>query len=234
MSRFSISYRTLSVPRQGEERTEDAVAVQGDRWPVTAAVADGATESIFAAPWAESVAQGLVATDATTEEAFTTALPDWQDEWQSKITQRASEEPWYVSAKAEEGAFAAVLGLSLNRHGHWQALSVGDCELFHLRDDTVQRAWPVEDPDAFSNRPALLPSRSGRSIPSPQTTTGTWQAGDFFLLATDAVAAWLLRTDPARGRVLDEETFRERVVSAREEKTLRNDDATLLIMKTEA
>ncbi len=234
MSRSPIKYWTFAVPRVGAERTEDAVAVQGDGWPVSAAVADGATESIFAGAWAETLAQGLAAADATTEDAFAAAVPDWQAAWQSDVAERASGGPWYVDAKAEEGAYAAVLGLSLRPDGRWRAVSVGDCGLFHLRNDTVQRVWPVEDPDSFSNRPTLLPSRADRSGPTPETTNGGWQPEDIFLLATDAVAAWLLRTDPAQGINFDEETFRERVVSAREEGTLRNDDATLLILEIEA
>lgn len=232
----SVSHRICAVPKAGGAAAdyEDAAAIADEGWPVCAAVADGATESIFAGPWAEMLAQGVVAANATTEEAFVAAVPDWRAQWRTDVAERASEGPWYVAAKADEGAYAAVLGVSLHSDGHWRAVSVGDCGLIHLRETVVQRAWPFDDPDAFSNRPALLPSRSGRSVPVPETTTGTWQVGDVFLLATDAVAAWLLRTDPVQGIDFDEETFRERVVSAREEGALRNDDATLLIMQTEA
>lgn len=234
MSKIPITYRTFEVPRAGAADSEDAAAIAAEDWPVCAAVSDGATESIFAGVWAETLAQGLVAADATTESAFVASVPDWQAAWQSAVAERASGGPWYVDAKAEEGAYAAVLGLSLRPDGCWRAVAVGDCGLIHLRKDTVQQAWPVDDPDAFSNRPTLLPSRSARPGPAPETATGTWQVRDVFLLATDAVAAWLLRSGPAQGIDLDEETFRERVESAREDGTLRNDDATLLVVSLES
>jgi hypothetical protein len=139
-----------------------------------------------------------------------------------------------VAAKAAEGAFAAVLGLSLHADGRWRAVSVGDCCLFHLRGEELLQSWPFGSADAFTNRPALVPSRPSRDVPSPDDTTGSWRPGDRFLLATDAVAAWLMDGDPGAVGSLDADAFRERVGAARADGALRNDDATLLVLELTA
>jgi hypothetical protein len=145
------------------------------------------------------------------------------------VQERAAEQPWYVQAKAEEGAFATGLVFSVHDDGTWAAASIGDCCLFHLRGETVQ-AWPTDDPEAYTNRPDLIPSRGADRIPTPDTTTGRWVPGDTFLLATDAVAAWLLRAGP-RSVLEADASFEATVETARADATLRNDDATLLILE---
>jgi hypothetical protein len=226
-----VTSRHLSVSKRGEAtESEDAAAVRPDAWPVRAAVADGATESVFAGRWAERLVEGMVEREATPE-ALADALPDWQARWRAEVGAQTPTAPWYVQAKVTEGAFATLLALELQRDGRWRALTVGDGGLFQLRDGTVQRAWPTAAPDAFTNRPALVPSRSDRSVPTPKTTHSDWRPGDTFLLATDAVAAWLLRIGPAQARHWTADTFRAAVHAARAEDTLRTDDATLLVLE---
>ena len=208
---------------------EDAAALDGDDWPVCAAVADGATESVFAQRWARRLVRGLTEQAVTSAEAFGDGVRDWQSEWQAHATERAADRPWYVAAKAAEGAFATVLGLSLQSGGAWRAVSVGDCCLFHVRDGALVQSWPVASPDAFTNRPALVPSRTDRAVPTPETAGGSWQPTDRFVLATDAGASWLLRDglDLLRG---GPEAVQDRVQAARADGALRNDDVTLLVL----
>ncbi len=221
--------RALWLPKAGSraEEYEDAFAFSAEgTWPFRAAVADGATESAFARRWAEQLARGYMASGGWT------ALPAWQEAWRQAVAARAEALPWYAEAKAAEGAFAAALGLTLEDGGTWRATAVGDCCLFHLRDGGEERLrWPLAAPDAFGSRPALLPSRPERAMPALRTCAGTYGPGDAFLLATDAVAAWLMRTGPARALGFDEAVFRVEVEEARASGALRNDDATLLVLR---
>ncbi|MFB6247799.1 MAG: protein phosphatase 2C domain-containing protein [Salinibacter sp.] len=227
----TVVHRILSVPRAGSDAaSEDAAAVRAEDWPVRAAVADGATESAFSGLWARTLVDHLLDRSATTAEAFAAAVDAGQAEWTAAVTDRLDDRPWYVRAKAEEGAFATVLGVVLSDDGAWTAVAVGDCCLFHLRDGGLVGAWPYDDPDAFTHRPSLVPSRRNRPVPVPKTTSGTWETGDQVLLATDAVAAWLLRRGPASLRDADVPALRRAVQAAREEGRLRNDDATLLVL----
>ena len=231
MATPSVSHWTCAVPKDGADAAdyEDAAAFEGDDWPVCAAVADGATESVFARTWAKRLVRGVAVQAATTAEAFGDRVQDWQAEWQAAVRERAADRPWYVAAKAAEGAFATVLGLSLHADGRWRAVSLGDCCLFHVREGALVQSWPFASPDAFTNRPILVPSQPSRDVPSADATTGAWQPGDRFVLATDAGAAWLLR---AGLDVLREgpEAVQDRVQAARADGSLRNDDVTFLVL----
>lgn len=232
MTMPTVSHWTYAVPKAGVEAVEyeDASAVAADVWPVRAAVADGATESAFSGAWAQQLVRGMTEQGGTTVSAFHRMLTDRQARWESAVHKQAENRPWYIAAKAAEGAFATVLGLSLHEDGRWHALSVGDCCLFWLRRGTLERSWPFEAADAFTNRPALVSSRADRDVPTPETASGAWQPGDVFLLTTDAVAAWLLRTDPSAVGRLGAEAVRDRLDAARADGMLRNDDATLLVL----
>lgn len=229
-----INFRILAIPKEGStaDEYEDAAAVRSAAWPVRAAVADGATESAFARLWAETIAEGMLDLSARRQD-LTGAVPNWQDAWADESAVRADAQPWYATMKAEEGAFAAFLGLELMSDGRWRAIGVGDSVLFHLRDGGLHRAWPYTDPDAFSNRPALLPSRDTRQsdwASEVRAAEGRWHPDDTYLLATDAVAEWLLRTEPTMAVGWDEEAFRTAARTARSADRLRNDDSTLLVL----
>lgn len=224
--------RILTMPKAGasEEEYEDAASVWATSWPVRAAVADGATESMFAKRWAETLVEGLE-TIALTSTALTNALPDWRAEWKAAVADQTETMPWYASAKADKGAFATLLGLEVHPDGQWEALAIGDCALMHVHEGRLETAWPVGTPDAFSNRPSLLSTLPDRNVPTPEMTTGSWHTGDAFLLATDAVAAWLLETDPVAARAWDAQEFAEAVEAARANDSLRNDDCTLVVLE---
>jgi hypothetical protein len=58
--------------------------------------------------------------------------------------------------------------------------------------------------------------------------------GDAFVLATDAAAQWLLRTDPAAVLEFDDDRFRLATDSARGTGGLRNDDSTIILLEMRA
>lgn len=222
-------------PRSGEAVDyEDAADLGADTWPICAAVADGATESAYADTWAQILVQGIVEAKATTADAVTDLLPRMQARWAAAVSSSEGDAPWYVNEKIAEGAFAAALGLSLQVDGRWQAVAVGDCCLFHVGEGRPDRSWPIEAPEAFTDRPALLPSREGATVPPLEAVTGTWRSGDHFVLATDAAAAWLLRTDPLKACAPSEGQVEENLHGARTKGTLRNDDVTLLVIEMRA
>lgn len=217
----------LRRPKAGHrpDEYEDAAAcTEAAAYPFRAAVADGATESAFARLWAERLVDRYV------EAGGWTPLAPLQQAWQDEVAPRAASLPWYAAAKAEQGAYAAALGCTWHPGGRWTARAVGDCCLFHLRGGREQLRWPVEAPEAFDHHPALLPSRPHVLVPPTREREGGWQAGDAFVLATDALAAWLMRVGPERALTLDPAGFRSAVAAARADGTLRNDDVTLAVV----
>lgn len=207
-----------------EIECEDAVAgpvVRDGVW--AAAVADGATESAYARAWAETLASAALDAaleDATLPEAVRLARRTF-----AARPEATAALPWYAEAKRDEGAFAAVASLRVAPDGTWTAEAVGDCVAMHLRDGRLEAAFPLDDPAAFGNRPALVASLG--TEPVVERHEGTWQPGDAFVLATDALAAHLLATDPTAALALDAETFPAFVAAAREA-GMTNDDVALV------
>jgi hypothetical protein len=115
---------------------------------------------------------------------------------------------------------------------------VGDSALFQVRGETLRVAFPVERAADFGSRPALLssrPERNQRLWEQVQTVAGTAQPGDLFLLATDALAQWILARVEAGAepwaalRGLEEEAdFAAFVADLRSARAIRNDDTTLV------
>ena len=160
-----------------------------------------------------------------------------QARWSALVAQR--DLPWYAVEQARRGAFAALVGLTLHATGEWSALAIGDCCVFHLRDGALVSAHPLNDADAFDNRPLLLGSRPTantqlRGAGAIVIAEGSWQPGDTFLLMSDALAATFLRqyACSSAGEVLCFDRtaagFRHWVNTLREARQLRNDDVSLL------
>lgn len=225
------------APKRGHSSSEyeDAAATSSTKaFPLHAAVADGATEAAFSRQWARILTAGWVEEAPLSPTGFVEAVPVWRRQWKQDVAANVQNRPWYAAAKAEQGAFAALLGLTVQASGTWQAVSIGDCVLFQLRGETVRTAWPFSDPEAFTHRPVLLASRLLQSEISPEVSQGTWAAGDTFLLASDALAAWLLRIGPSAGRAFTPDAFKEAIRLAREDGALRNDDVTLVRITIQA
>jgi hypothetical protein len=222
----------VAMPKRGHtpDEYEDAYAVSAaDAWPLYAAVTDGATEAAFSRYWANVLANGWINETPSDPEEWGRRLPAWQAQWSAWVANQVRQQAWYAAAKAEQGAFAAFLGLTVYADRTWQAMSQGDCVVLHLRSGALEEAWPISTPDAFTHRPPLVASR-----PSAETgeelihSTGTWADGDIMLLASDAIGAWLLRTNPAAVLEWDAETASSAIRSARSRGDLANDDVTLI------
>jgi hypothetical protein len=132
-----ISSRTFWLARRGNSLAEYEDAWAADEAAGRYAVADGASESCFAGPWARLLVEGFVgdcpnfsgtvrdhaAHGARVGESGTVpfsdaeadrwlaSLPALQEQWNSAVRGRAL--PWYAQLGVEQGAFATFLGLVL-------------------------------------------------------------------------------------------------------------------------
>ncbi|MDX1933643.1 MAG: protein phosphatase 2C domain-containing protein [Capsulimonadales bacterium] len=229
-----------SLPRTDHEADscEDRHAVR--RTPsglLRAAIADGASSTLFSGLWAE-----LLTATFIEDEASEPTLPDLtgiRRTWYDTVTRQPL--PWHLQAKLGQGAAAAFLGLTVTDRGRWSALSVGDCGLFHLREDRCITAFPEEDPDNMPALPSLLRTHAGESDylhTIARTQTGDVIAGDRFLLMTDALAAWFLREwrrEHAPWKWLEDirhpSVFRHRITQLRRMGRLVEDDITLIHLR---
>jgi len=231
-----LAWRAFRLPKAGHtlDECEDACAanLEASRF----AIADGASESSYAA----DLAQLLVAAYVHNPGAWSRWLPEVRRQWQAQAV--GPDLPWYAEAKLQEGAFATLLGLAFaNGTGSWQAQAVGDSCLFQVRGGRLRRAFPVRCAAEFSNQPTLLGSRpvllrQGRTVRG--RCRGKWREGDSMLLATDALAEWFMQ-EVEQGRhpwrallaLQNADDFADWVARQRERRALRNDDVTLVCIR---
>ncbi len=250
---FRWSLRAFTAPRQGytEREYEDA----WDRFPRTresgpllrVALADGATTSSFAREWAQALTRAFAQRNFLTEAGLKKAVQATAPAWWRAVFSRPL--PWYAEEKARRGAFASLLGIQIEAggasetNGRWQALAVGDSCLFLVRggaDDhaAIETAFPLQKAEEFGNSPALLSSHLARNSQAPTfVAAGQWQAGDLFVLATDALALWFLSETQRDqrpwqtltalpGQAAFDAWLRELRASGR----IRNDDTTCILI----
>src|SRR5207247_3482305 len=190
--------KVFCCPKLGNslEEYEDAWAHRPSRTGIRVAVTDGATESSFAKLWAVLLAESYVRSELAGAEFFARLKPA-RRLWRRRLAGRPL--PWFATEKAEQGAFAAFLGVEIDAHkNRWTALAVGYCCLMQVDDVgkgmRVVEVFPLQKSSQFTMSPYLIGSRSdGESLKDRiQTSTGSLRDGDMLLLATNAVAAWLL------------------------------------------
>ena len=240
-----LQLHSLHAPKEGNTDAEYEDAFAGSELPgessdgapptFVAAVADGASSSVFARQWARLLVDEFTSAALTDDEAAERiALLGFQ--WREQV---ASEElPWYAQEKLTQGAHAALLVVCWNLSARtWSARAIGDACLFVLRDNTLHYAFPIAHSRAFDNRPTLLStetaSQSADPLPPFHTADGAIEDGDRFLLMTDALAAWFLAETEA-GRSpwatlpVEQLPFEAWLQECRNNGTMRNDDVTLI------
>src|SRR5947209_6528028 len=151
-----ISLRSAHVVKAGNagDEYEDAL------WPEVdldrrvsgfrCAVADGASESSFSGEWARLLAQSWSCGGGSTRR-WLAELPRLSRRWEAAIP--AGALPWYVQAKIDQGAFAALVGVHVVDSRRWTAMAVGDSCVVQVRSGRRIASFPYTAPEQFGNRP---------------------------------------------------------------------------------
>lgn len=121
--------------------------------------------------------------------------------------------------------------------GTWVATAVGDTNLFHVRGDTLDRAFPLQDAASFDDFPDLITTDN---IDAASLSTAVRHAqgyirqGDSLYICSDALAEWFLLEHAMKNRPwevlgrLTRGNFGEWLASERYENKIHNDDVTLV------
>ena len=252
---MKINAESFRIPKAGctEAEYEDACSpverVETAHQFFRFAIADGATDSSFSGIWARLLVKAFAEhSDLHPEENFTQTIHQIVNEtrpkWQRDVGQR--ELPWYAAEKAESGAFSSLLGLTIRDQvdqvfGEWQAVAVGDSCLVQVRKNEVIANFPIDHSSRFNLMPFLIASNSSYDTKCQEhikVRKGDIQVDDSFYLMTDALACWFM-TEHEKGnapweRLRDlgtsdhQESFRQMIENLRADRSLKNDDCTLM------
>ena len=214
---------------------------------VAFAIADGATETLLSRQWAHLLVKRFARAWQRPEDWnawLAQTLRAWDNEKRAYMQSRArNNKPiqWYEEPGLEAGAFAALLGIVVERTPRgltWRAAALGDCCLVQVRAENVLCAFPISQADGFNNRPLLLsshPAKNKNVADHLVFAQGAFQEGDRMYLMTDALAAWFLRAQEAGAQPWNEldaflnfDAFAAWVTEKRAAHAMRNDDVTLM------
>jgi hypothetical protein len=146
--------------------------------------------------------------------------------------------PWHSQVKVAQGAGATLLGVEIGSNGYgvtWEALAVGDTCLLQYDGARIAQSFPLTTSEAFANIPDLISSAADSAIPVPTLTRGTLSEDGVLVLATDALAKYLLEHDGEIDpfRLAADERCGEHLDALRMTGTMKNDDIALTLIKAE-
>lgn len=209
----------------GEDRW--AADPERRRW----ALCDGASEGWDSGAWAGALSSTLVRGGPCLE-SIARARRDF-------AISGAGPQDWLTQRASARGSWSTALLVEIGRGGRsLHASAIGDSCLFVLDGFDIMASFPLETALAFSNTPDLVADRVLPGDGEPTSfRNAVFKLGDLrrpsILLATDALAAFLLQTADKQGvlrflasaTIADFETWTRRKTA---EGSLRRDDLTLL------
>jgi PAS domain S-box-containing protein len=244
---FSLSKEGDDQENTGDgppEKNKDAVAYDLNR--LRFAVADGVTESQFAGEWAQILVKYAI------DAPFSSGDPqEWvtraSEQWDSSVDWASLQDDWAYAYMRQQGAASTLLGLRIESltdasgrsFPRWRAFAIGDSCVFQVRGDQLIRSFPISRSGDFTNTPWVLASTPEKNLQTAmaQWAEGDCAPGDLFLLMTDALAQWFLASRESGGApwaalvtLEDDDSFGKFVLSLRQERRLRTDDTTLVIV----
>ena len=195
--------RSFLVPKSGNTPNECEDAIGCNVKAGKFAVSDGATEAFDSRRWAKFLVKSWVSIppEIYPDLSFLVA---GVEELGKRLAKRwlLRQLPWYAEEKSKQGAYAAFVGIHISTFPNcesryeWRAVALGDSCLFYHSDGRLIFAAPLSSPALFSYHPILVPSlRIGPTTDWENRVyfgNGLAQAGDCFLLLSDALAQWYL------------------------------------------
>jgi hypothetical protein len=235
--------RVLWAPKDGntDDEWEDGFAF--DAGGGVAAVADGASQSIFARRWAETLTRRFVAgrPDLTDPAAAASWLAGCRSEWMRGVGYNDLH-GLHQDKVDRTGGHATFLSLEVRRGPaglRWRASCVGDACLLWVRGGKLAAAFPLVRSHDFGIAPDLVPTlaRLAGQVRF-MTAESSGKLGDWYGLATDATAQFLLRCYE-QGQGLDwrrywdmgQDEWRRRLGQLRQRRHVTNDDATWVMLR---
>jgi hypothetical protein len=222
------------------------------------AIADGASTAYLSGIWAKTLVEGFGSydgkiTDSNFFDLFQKIILDekW-GHWLIEYMQRREDDgkplPWYDEMALQTGSASTLLEISFaleedKLRDNFSTLAIGDSCLFQIRDNALFTTFPLDSSADFDNTPSLISSHPKRNANLLEKIVyrenQTIITGDQIFLMTDALASWFFQEDEKGGNpweiigenVVNKSSFTNWIEQLRENKLMRNDDVTLMILK---
>jgi serine/threonine protein phosphatase PrpC len=245
---------SMPKPLENDEDNQDAYC-WNEKGNIVA-IADGASSSYESKEWANLLVQHFC-DDESSIDKINANQQEWlkepQGKWEdfSRAIQSSPSTTWNQKiSDTRDHACATFVGIKIEppdgkNQGTCHAATVGDSCLFHIcitGNEAKLKAIPLDNSKAFNTLPPVVRSLTTKpSSPIKVHAILKYQKNDFFLLATDALAKWILQSyengDKKWLKLLDvnekEEfyLFIEKIRSVRSSPKIDIDDTTLCVIR---
>ena len=167
-----FDYRAFWLAKDVQKGKQYEDAYRVDDQAGIAAIADGVSSSYHASSWARLLVRSVVEQrpDIRDSESLGPWLAGIRKQWIEPLDLESL--PWHQKAKAQQGAAATLLTVELfpvdvrntQAPGDFRlvAYAIGDCCMFHVRNDKVLRVFPIENSQLFENDPLVIGSVNQR------------------------------------------------------------------------
>lgn len=246
---LKLTPKPFTTHKEAENPEDNQDALHLNHLKGRYAVADGATRSFFPKEWAVLLVRHFCdSVDFSLNSKEDVDLRAWlapiQKKWYEQIEEKVIEQNVFYLTNAfnmKESAVSTFIGIEFNiTDGEWMAMIVGDSCLFHKSDSEFE-SYPIKNSADFTNQPENFASFPKDNYSEPLFASGLATSGDTFILATDALAKWILehkeigKLDLALNTLQAIESvneFHQFVDNARHENSIRliNDDVTLMVI----
>jgi len=256
----TISYKVFITHKQGESKQDCQDAYDINKEKYRYAIADGATQSFYSAYWSRFLVEHFCSSEDTflTDELLKHKGENWyswlepiQLKWHQKIKALVEEKNKYFITnrfKRRESAVSTFIGIEINftqSEVLWHSLIIGDSCLLHIKDGNFHKSYLFESASQFTSKPEFFSSYAQENIYEPKFLTDSLGKNDVLLLATDAIAKWLIQ-QKERGqeswisawnsllRLKSQIEFEDYINDLRQcsQSPLDNDDVTILLIYT--
>lgn len=194
--RFGVVVR--STPKRDRQHHENEDSVAENHLAGRFAISDGASTSARSEVWSRLLTSTFA---AGADPLAPHTLTELRQRWLKQVFNDSLA--WYAREKLFQGGAATFVGLQVLDETY-HVVAVGDSCVFHIRQDELILAAPLDHWNQFTRSPALVSTRLDAPPPGDELWQGggEYQTGDTFLLATDAVAKHLLRVHRECGVIL--------------------------------
>ncbi|MBW4589681.1 hypothetical protein G7B40_030910 [Aetokthonos hydrillicola Thurmond2011] len=259
MNQAKNNPQVFSIPKHGEStRTnEDSCAI--DPYGIRIAIADGMGTTLNPKYWSDAITQHFIQYQRSYKickfihDRYDIWLKEPQKMWREWFIQNASTHTarhinFSNGSNGRRDSRATFLGIEFSpvnfstEVGRWAAVALGDSCLFHIRKDSssdyhLVESFPVKSSKEFSPHTPGFSSNSDNNGDKPSYCEGQYSLGDIFILGTDALSEWILKSIETNNdewkellSVSTDDEFESLIERLRQEKKINDDDTTFCIL----
>ena len=231
----------FSIKKKSEElqMNDDAYAINIKNGVF--AIADGISQSPFSSIWSKKLVTKFVNKPFNISEINSNHIHNWLDdiqkEWMDQIQHEEAHELIIDMAKEKGGSTTFLGGIFAPNQKILDVCAIGDSNIFILRKNKIIESFPITTVEEFTDQTlGVFSIKKPDSNLSFTTKKFELVKGDSLILATDALAKWILNSSnlgqkPWNKILKNKNSIEKFIEELRATNKIDDDDTTCMILQ---